>query len=199
MTIQIPPGYAQFTVEHWLANFTRPACTVWGVDVSANQYTPDSMAQGFLEIYADAFKAGFDSNVTLRDCRMVLGQDAVDPIIGNSSTTIAGTAVRESTAPALACLLDLRTNVGGRRNRGRKFLPWALSDTSVSEMGSVEASAVTGWNSRSTSLISELATNQWSLVILHGTGVTTPPAPTAVTSMTCNPVVSTQRRRQARF
>lgn len=199
MSLIIPPGYAQFSVEHWLVNYTRPAITVWGVDCRANIYDPDDMAQGFLDMYALACGAGFDSNVTMRDVRMLLGQDGVDPVVGQSRSSYPGTAVRESTAPALACLIRLNTGLGGRRNRGRKFLPWALNDTSVSEQGAVENSAVTGWNNRMSTFKSEMADVDWFPVILHSTGSTPVPSPTPVTTMTCSPVVSTQRRRQARF
>lgn len=199
MTIVIPPGYAQFSIEFWLTDYNRPAVNVWGVDCRDNIYAPDTMASGFLDIIGPSIAAGIDSNVTMRDVRMVLGQDGADPVVGFSTGSYAGTAVRESTAPALACLINLNTGLGGRRNRGRKYLPWALNDTSVSEKGAVENSAVTGWNTRMAAVKTAMAANEWVPVLLHGTGSSAVPDPTPVTTMTCSPVISTQRQRQARF
>lgn len=199
MPVVIPPGFAQFSIEHWLVNYTRPAVTVWGLALHGDVFDPDDMADTLLSIYATNLSPGFDSNVTLRDCKIVIGQDGGDPVVGQSTTQFNGAAVRESTAPALACLIRLNTGLGGRRNRGRKFLPWALSDNSVSEMGAVEPSAVNGWNTRMANFQAGIELTDWRLALLHGTGSTPVPPPTEITNMTCSPVVSTQRRRQARF
>ena len=199
MTVQIPPGYATFAVEHWLVNYPRPAVCVWGLNSTAWGPDLDLAADQVQDAYADAFAAGLDSNVTIRSSRLTVGQDAVDPLIGMATSSAPGTAVRESTAPALAVMLSLNTGLGGRRNRGRKFLPWAASDTSISEQGALEASLVTGWNNRAAAFMDNLDAMEVNVVILHGTGSTTAPAPTPVTSITCNPVVRTQRNRQTRF
>lgn len=199
MTVVIPPGYAQFSTEFWLTDYLRPAVCVWGIDCRDNIYHPDDMAQGFLEMFATSIAPGIDSNVIMRDVRMVLGQDGADPVLGFSRTSVTGSAVRESTAPALACLIRLNTGLGGRRNRGRKFIPWGLNDNAVSERGAVEASSVTGWNNRMSTFEGELEDNQWVPVVLHGTGQSAVPDPTPITSMSCSPVISTQRQRQARF
>ena len=199
MTVVIPPGFAQFSMEFWLTDYLRPAVCVFGVDCRDNIYLPEDMADGFLTIAGGAFQPGIDSNVTMRNVKMVLGQDGADPVIGFSEISVTGNAVRESAAPALACLINLNTGLGGRRNRGRKYLPWALSDVSVSERGAVESSAVTGWNTRMSTFRTNLTTNQWVPVILHGEGQSAVPDPTPITSMTCSPVISTQRQRQARF
>lgn len=198
MTVQIPPGYASFAVEHWLLNYARPAVCVWGLNYPAGLGDPVLAANQIQSAYISAFAAGIDSNVTIRSSKLTIGQDAADPIVAVATTSGPGTAVRESTAPALAVMLELNTNLGGRRNRGRKYLPWAANDTSVSEQGILEASSVTGWNSRAAAFISGLDSYDVSLVILHGTGSTTVPAPTPVTSITTNPVIRTQRNRQTR-
>lgn len=199
MTVVIPPGYAQFSVEFWLADYLRPAVNVWGVDCRDNISDPDVMAKEFIDTLGPIFAPGIDSNVIMRNTRMVLGQDGVDPVIGFSTVSYAGTAVRESVAPALACLINLNTGLGGRRNRGRKYIPWALNDSAVSERGAVEPSSVSAWSSRAAAFRTALLAEDWVPVILHGTGSSSVPDPTPITSMVCSPVVSTQRQRQARF
>lgn len=180
-------------------NYPRPAICVWGLDVPAGFGDPVTLVNQLQAEYVDAFAAGIDSGVTIRSSRLTIGQDAADPIVATATTSANGTAVRETTAPALAVMLDLHTGLGGRRNRGRKFLPWAAADNSVSEQGALEGALVTGWNNRAAAWINGLADRSTSLVILHGTGSTPVPPPTPVTSITTNPVVRTQRNRQARF
>lgn len=199
MTVQIPPGYATLAVEHWLLNYPRPAVCVWGLSLDGLVLDPVAMANQLQGAYVDAFSPGIDSNVTIRASRLTIGQDAADPIVATATSSSPGQAVRESVPPSLAVMLDLHTNLGGRRNRGRKYVPWASSDGSVSEQGALEASAISGWNTRAANFITRLETLDASPVILHGTGVTSVPAPTPVTSITCNPVIRTQRNRQTRF
>jgi hypothetical protein len=199
MTVQIPPGYATFAVEHWLQNYLRPAVCVWGAKLDSPGLDPVEIANSWQSIYATRFAPGIDSNVTIRNTRVTIGQDGGDPIVGVATSTFAGTATRDSTAPALAVMLNLNTNLGGRRNRGRKFLPWAAADTSVSEQGAIQQSLVTEWNTRAAGFLTDQAANGRDVYILHGSGSTPTPAPTEVTSITTNPVIRTQRNRQSRF
>lgn len=199
MAVQIPPGFATFAVEHWLVNYPRPAVCVWGLDYPAGVGDPVLAANQIQSAYIAAFAPGIDSNVIIRSSRLTLGQDASDPIVATATTSGPGTAVRDSTAPALAVMLDLHTSLGGRRNRGRKYVPWAANDTAVSEQGAIEGGTVTAWNTRGATWISNLAAMDVGLVVLHGTGSSPVPAPTPVTSITTNPVIRTQRNRQTRF
>lgn len=199
MSVVIPPGYAQASIEYWLAGYTRPAVTTWGLDISANVYDAESMANGFHEMYTTAFLPRTDSNVTLRNARIIVGQDAPDPIIGTSVLTTAGTSSRASTPPALALMISTPTGLGGRRNRGRKYIPWAVAESDVDEYGTIGSTTITAWNGSCIQFVNELADNQWDLVLLHGAGSSPVPAPTPITGLAPNPIIRTQKQRQARF
>jgi hypothetical protein len=199
MATVIPPGYAQFSVEHWLANYTRPAVTTWGARILG---TPprdaDGLADVFQELYTVAFAPQIDSNVTIRSTRCVIGQDGPDPLVGVSGLSASGGANRDSTAPALALMVARNTGVGGRANRGRVYFPWALSDTNVSEQGAVATAALTAWQARINVFLLSIEEDEYvgELVVLHSDPLR---LPTPITTMVPNPVVRTQKQRQARF
>lgn len=199
MTLIIPPGFALGSIEHWLAGYNRPAVTTWGLDCSAFTGSPDDMAEAFGATYRTQLKARFDTSVTLRDAKVVIGQDGGDPVIGFDYSTSNGERNNESTPPSLALMVDKRTLLGGRRNRGRAYLPWALADTEVSEVGAVTPSIVSAWQVLLTGFLNALEADNLPAVVLHGSGLTAPPVPTPVTNFVVNPTVRTQRRRQVRY
>lgn len=199
MSLVIPPGFALASIEHWLGGYNRPAVTTWGLDVSAFSGSPDELAEEFSIAYRGSLGPRYDTNVTMRDARVVIGQDGGDPVIGFSYTSGAGTRNNESTPPALALMVDKRTLLGGRRNRGRAYLPWALADTEVSEVGAVTGSVVNAWQTLFANYILALEAADIPPVVLHGPGLTTPPPPTPITNFVVNGTVRTQRRRQVRY
>lgn len=195
----IPPGYAECSMEFWLAGYLRPAVITQGFKINGSVGSSYNVADQFDLAFAGSFKALFDSNVTMRNAKAVIGQDGSDPIVQISTTQTAGTSARESTAPALALMVTKNTNLGGRKNRGRNYMPWALADSDVAENGAVNPTRLTSWAAAldeyydfiigpTTDLLDEP-------VILH----TDPTVPTPVTSFTPNPAIRTQRRRQVRF
>lgn len=198
MSVQIPPGFAQISVGHLLGGYTRRAFTVWGLDLGGSP--PGSavtLANTFQNIYAQTIGGQIDSSVSISQTRALIGQDG-EPLVGVATQFDVGGASRESAAPALAALVHLNTGLGGRRNRGRKFLPWAVSDSNVTENGTLQTAAVTALQTAVSAFQTELADEGWQAVILHGSGVTSVPDPTPVTSMVVDGVISTQRRRQTR-
>lgn len=199
MSVIIPPGFAQVSIEHWLTAYNRPAVTTWGIELSGGATDPDVVAQQQWSIYAANMGPQIDSTVTIRDCRVAIGQDGGDPILGFSTGTTAGGRSAESTPPALALMITKRTNSGGRRGRGRIYIPWALADTAVAENGAIAGAALTAWGNAASAWLSTLATANRDMVVLHGSGLTVPPAPTPVVSLVVNPTIRTQRRRQARY
>lgn len=198
MSVQIPPGFAQFSIGHLLSGYTRRAFTVWGVDLGGTgSPDPDVLADQFQTLYADSVGLQIDSSVTISQTRAVVGQDG-EPLVGTAVGLESGSASRESAAPALAALVNLNTGLGGRRNRGRKFLPWAVSDQNVTENGTIQTAAVTALQTAVSTFHADVRAEGWEIVVLHGEGSTPIPSPTEVTSLTVSPIISTQRRRQTR-
>lgn len=199
MAVQLPPGFAQFSVEHVHDDYARPAVTTWGLDVSENVMTPDDLATEFQLIYGNSIGDLVDSEVSMTNTRVYLGQDAADPDVGIAAGSVPGGASsRDTSPPALAVMVDVRTNKGGRRNRGRKFLPWAVGDSDVNELGQLSTPYISAAGLKLADFVTELTAKNWSLVVLHGAGQSGTPVPTPVTSLKVAPIVRTQKQRQLR-
>lgn len=204
MARHIPPGYAAFSIEHWLANYTRPAVTTFAAKILGTDGVGGTIADAFHYAFTDAFRGGLDTSVTIRNARAVVGQDGTEPLVFDSTLISTGAQTRESVAPALALMLDKRTGIGGRRNRGRMYIPWGVAEGQVSETGAIAGASITSWSEacgdflRNTSGVgeSELTELFDFPVLLHSEPLITP---TPITTMSPNPVVRTQKQRQARF
>lgn len=93
---------------------------------------------------------------------------------------------------AVSVLLRKHTASGGRANRGRMYFP-GVEETSVGEDGSLLAAAVTDYTDAAASLLTDEGNIVGGVVLHDG-----PAAPTLITSITCESIVATQRRRQRR-
>lgn len=198
MPVIIPPGYANVSVEFWLDNYPRPAACTFGLEIEGGVGDPVAFANDVQAVWTDNFGANTDANVTVRDTRVTIGQDGTDPIVGISTVQTRGSvSSRESTAPALALMVTKNTTLGGRRNRGRFFIPWAIADQSVAENGAITPSTVSSWQGLATAFLADLESLDGSggMVILHSTEGN----PTFVNSLAVNPTIRTQRRRQVRY
>lgn len=98
----------------------------------------------------------------------------------------------------MVCVL-VRKNTGqpGRKNRGRMYLP-GISEDGVDPLGTVIEGYRNGWQSVITSFFSATLAADFIPVIFHN--IDSLPAgpddgPTDITSLTVEPRVATQRRR----
>lgn len=198
----VPPGYAACSIEHWLAGYNRPAVTTIGAKITGSEDGLNTVASDFAGLFFRAFASELDTNVFMRNAKAVIGQDGGEPVIQEWDPNLAGTASRNSLPPAMALMLTKRTAVGGRKNRGRMYMPWAIPEDQVGENGSVSTGHIGRWVSRCNAFTTDFTrptTVDPSLisgwVVLHSDS--TPPTP--VTSMSPNQAIRTQRRRQVRF
>ncbi len=113
--------------------------------------------------------------------------------------TTAGTSGGSALPNNCATLLKKSTALGGRRNRGRMYVPCPL-EGDVDPAGIVAPSAITAWNTACAVLLPGGATHTafgflGDPVVLHETGSQTP---AVVTDLSCMPKIATQRRRMRR-
>lgn len=202
MPVVIPPGYALCSVEHWLADYPRPAVTTMGMKVLGTvDGAGNNVADQFFTAFSSAYLATMDTEVRLRNARAVVGQDGGDPLVFTSASDMAGGQSRSSTAPALALMITKNTALGGRKNRGRFYFPWAMDDNAVGQNGAVLPAIVTNFATRSANFLADLENAGGTLGLLDGAVIlhsdSTPPTP--ITSLVPNPTIRTQRNRQARY
>jgi hypothetical protein len=92
-----------------------------------------------------------------------------------------------------------RTALGGRKGRGRLFIPWAVADSNVDEAGIIVPATVVTMQTAVTSFLNGIITEGMNMVLLHSpdkSGVTVPP--TTVSSLVVDGMIATQRRRLGR-
>lgn len=194
----IPPGFAQVTIPMRHASLARAANVVFGVD-AAGQPDANLLADAVQGTFATAMNGLFDSQVTIGPATTTVGQDGGgEPVVGVAGGTNTGGRSGETLPSNVAALLVKRTARGGRRGRGRMYLPWALSDTEVDDVGILTGAALTKLSTAGTALRTNLATANIPMVILHSLGATNPGDPNEVTSLLGDPRVATQRRRLGR-
>jgi hypothetical protein len=139
-----------------------------------------------------------DNQVTMGPYTVRLGTDGSEAIVGVDSTQALGGSGGSATPPNIALLVHKRTARGGRRGRGRMFIPWATQIADVDERGTIASSTLGFTNTALAVFLAELTTQGCPMVVLHDDGRTPPGAPNVVTSLTADAIVGTQRRRLGR-
>lgn len=202
MALVIPPGYAHVSTRFALDNYPRQAVCTWGIKLNGTTLDPDELAWEQYSAFVNAWGGFYDNNVTFTGVRTVVGQDGAEPTIGfHEGDTKGAGGNRESTSPAIAVLIDKRTGQGGRRNRGRMFLPWAATESWVSESGVISSAGMNVLREAAGSFFDNVkgdgtfAYGSDGMYVLHGPFHG---EPTLVTSLSVSNIVSTQRRRQTR-
>lgn len=97
--------------------------------------------------------------------------------------------------PNVTYLLKKTTGVGGRKNRGRMYLP-GVTEAAVDAVGNVLAAKQDEINSQIGGWIGAAAAANFSPYLLHNTPkVGVAPAPTLVSLVKTEPLIATQRNR----
>jgi hypothetical protein len=150
----------------------------------------------------------FDNEVVCGPTLVTLGDGTSTPSIATSAAALLnGTAViPNSLPPNVALLVKKATAFGGRRNRGRMFLPWCLDGTSINEGGTVAPAGVTAIQALVNAWLADLTAVNVPMIIANRVFNTPLPphhvvdidAGHVVTSLTVENLVATQRRRLGR-
>jgi len=201
----IPPGFAAFNVRIKHAAVSRPAYITGGVRIDTPPVTNVAVVLG--GIYAGSgsdFCELMDFDCTVGPVTAYVGQDGGSPLVFvDTRTRLGGVSI---TAPPGNCavLIHKRSTRGGRRGRGRWFVPWTVGEANVDEAGAITASTVTQLQGEYTSLLAAHNTVGLPLVLLHDESEPTaahpspPGLPNEVVQLVVDPLISTQRRRLGR-
>lgn len=145
----------------------------------------------------DAWRGDTSNAVTLLGADVVVGQDGA-PLSGfvpypTSGAGATGGTSSEKLPQNCALLVTKQTSLGGRRGKGRCFLPGVLNEAGVDAVGQLTEADRAAWQLNCNEWRSALEDVDLPMVVLHEN----PPAlaPTPVISLVVDPVISTQRRR----
>lgn len=190
--VTIPDGYGQVTAAFSGANIVGEA--VW---TQGFQNTDDDDAQGIADNFKSALLATdymdqISSTITLDEVRVKLGPNETGPsavsLVGNSGT-IGGQPV----SPQVALLVRKTTPLGGRRGRGRLYIP-GMPAAALDDSGNFDAASANGVASDLQDMWSAMALVGQPPVLLHSGALT----PTPLTAFVGQTRVATQRRRNRR-
>lgn len=153
--------------------------------------------------FAAALFAGVMPSLTveysLLGARIVQGSDGPDLIYTvDLATPVNGGVTSGSCPPNTSFLIRKGTGQGGRRNRGRMYIP-GVPREAIFANGDIATTTVTGLQTRVDDLQDGptlVDAGFTTPVLLHGLGLSpTPVSPTPVTSLNVQTKVATQRRR----
>jgi len=198
MTLVIPPGNAQVIHSLTLTGDAERMAITYGVDLAVEappdpNATASSLHQAFVQTMINILATGYQLvatemryQVTGETFPRIARHEQVNPGTGSSNLIPQNTAY----------LIHKLSAFGGRRNRGRFYLP-GVGEPEVGITGALTTAEKTRIQTALNAWFTQLNSipNIDDVIILHSTGITPTPAPTAVIGFQIDPVVATQRRR----
>lgn len=198
----IPPGYASCLLPVKHSGLSRSAAVTWGVDMNG-QGGSVGLANKIQGDFTGEFANRFTTEITLGPLRLSVGQDGGEPLTYIAGGTTAGSASNQTLPPNCSLILNKGTNRGGRRGRGRMFIPWVLDETSVDEAGIINPTMMGIFATAATDFLNQLSSDlgptlATPMVVLHSEGSSAPGSPSLVVSLTPSNLIGSQRRRLGR-
>ena len=196
MGVIIPEGYFNTAFVFNCAGLTDEIITTLGTidNPSAPQSAADmaaNMRAAWSGTGAPFAAAQMTTEYTFVGCRTVKTVDG-EPVLGEALSNITGTQSLDSIPANTAILVKKVTAAGGRRNRGRMFLPAvALQGSDVLPSGFLAAGEQAARQVQVGLAEAAMIADDCFPVLLHSDGGT----PTAIVDLAVASQVATQRRR----
>lgn len=193
MGVEIPIGFAQVEFTWTVAGDAEPMVCTIGVSPAVGDDAADIASALDTAWLTEANAASMVNNqYTIGPTTARYRVGAGDPVVATLGTPTPGTATGAALPNNCAMLIQKRTAIGGRRNRGRMFVPpcWQ-NEAGVTAAGVIDSGSVATIQTRLNSFLAAVEGDARALVILHSDGGT----PTQISSLTLASVIATQRRR----
>lgn len=209
----IPIGFAHVRVNYQ-ANTSYPFGAQWTFGVELNNpalLTAEEVAESVHDIIqATSIEAAMTDTTNIQSVSVKFGPDETGES-GEFVENILGTAAVQTVPPNVALLVRKLSGLGGRRGRGRMYVP-GLGESSVDTGGTIVGGTVSGWQTIFDAIFNGLESQDTPMVLLHdppGHWILNSngqprfvadvgedaPAPTTVTSLVVESRVASQRRR----
>jgi len=131
--------------------------------------------------------------ITLDHVLVKLGPNATGPS-AISVSGVTGSINSAGTSPAQALLVRKHTALGGRRHRGRMYVP-GFYEGNFNSAGAADSTWLATMQTSFNDFYAAMITAGVDLTLLHADGVI---SPTTITSLEVEVTMGTQRRRQRR-
>lgn len=186
----IPSGYAQANIIYVGTGAPHGAQVAIGLDISGFGGSPVDCAEAVWDAYdAAGLLDTMADQVALDSVHVKFGPNATGPAgdfaVGSSGTGGNGGAAQ------VAVLVRKSTPLGGRKGRGRMYLP-GVPESQVDPGGFLATGVAASYQTRASAFLGGLAAATIPMVLLHGDSTT----PSLVGALTIDGTVATQRRRQ---
>lgn len=201
MATLIPVGFAHILLPVWHVELTRRAAVTFGIAADLGDATPVEYLDYVVGSYVGTIGQLTDAGVGIGPATGRFGQDGGEPLSVEGTFQGAGDRTMDSLPPNVSALVKKSSNRGGRRGRGRMYLPWALADADVGDtgvigttpLGNLQTEVSNFWQALEDG-ISPVETA--AMYLLHDSEGSTPAgSPNKVTALTLQSVIATQRRR----
>lgn len=198
MPIVIPIDFAEVVIPLTHSAVVHVASVTFGVSTVGGAPFSSALADDILTSFSAAFSPVIDDDVLIGPVRATVGQDGAPLVVEGTIDTTGARSVL-ALPPNCCVLIKKRGSLGGKRGRGRFFLPWAVAAGETNEAGTITSTVVTAVQAAATTFLADLAGSVGApMVVLHSTGISTVPEPAPVTTLTVDSLISTQRRRLGR-
>jgi hypothetical protein len=193
----IPVGFAEATFIWNLAGKPNDVTYAFGLDhPTFSIYDPAIWAQDLYGFAVGASKPIIPADIQIGwtfQGIQVVKQLEEGQIIGQYLLPVVGTATGGALPPNCAILMRKNSALGGRRNRGRVYLPPIIpGEANVDVLGNLSGSFATDIQTRWNTFRTGAEGDENTLVIFHQTA---PFTPTPITGFTVATTIATQRRR----
>lgn len=186
MTINIPVGFAQATINYAGPTVTGKAATVLGFSLGE---------EGTLQGLCNGIEAAYNVNLApyLHTAFTVTSVRAVDnENVHEKAVNIQGQMTGDLAPPNASLLVKKTSALRGRKFRGRNYWPGLMKDQNVLDDGTLIAGYVADMADAFDGFNTDLFTLGYFSVILHNDPET---VPTPVTGGGVESRIATQRRR----
>lgn len=188
----IPAGFGQMSVVHIGGGIVGEAIWTLGFDNNAGdspQEIADNMKVNFAALdYGDLLS----SQVTCSAIRVKLGPDETGPS-AEATNIIVGTVGGEPAPANCATLVHKTTLLGGRKGRGRMYLP-GMATNALGDDSEIDGAHQTLVEAFVLGLSSVMVLASLPAHLLHSDST----SPTAIEALVVDPKLATQRRRMRR-
>lgn len=201
MSLVIPVGYGQASIEFLSDYDPDPWYTTFGVDLSETGGDYEGAATSCAQSFETAFQSLLSNEVVITACELRVGQDASGPLLVRVNRGNRGASTGDKLPQNCALLLRKNTARAGRTGRGRMYLPGILQENKVSQTGIIDPTEVATLEDAADDFRAFLAVGGLGIdyptpmVLLHNALVPGGTDPDPVTSLVPDNRIATQRRR----
>jgi len=210
MALFIPPGFSQAQLLFEFSEEPQPAMTTVGLGTALFNGTEAGQAQKLKDSWVAHMLARQSNVLRFKGVTVRVGQAGGEPTIHTVVANSLGTNVAAMVPRNSAALVQKGTALGGRKHRGRMYLPGMVEEAQTDQAGNMTATHRQAIQTAFDTFRSASTDTGLTFVVLHSDeqitgynpntgkpvyGPVTPPPPTPITSFVVATKVGTQRRR----